>query len=531
MQSKRDQSQAHSFMMGRLTAGMLMAEPDAAESPLRRTTRGVIVSIVVAVLVCGGAFVFGLLKPGGNSSWKTAGSLVVNKDTGARYLYLDGRLRPVLNYASARLIGGTQLTTSDVGTGSLSGTPVGGTVGIPGAPDSVPAPADLDAGLWQVCSTIGSGSGSAAAALTTVDVGGSAESTGLGTTEGVVVAGPDKTEYLVWQGSRLKLDQASGAAVSLGYGAVTPRPVSAAFLDALVAGPDLAAPDVPGRGDAGPQLGGQAATIGQVFQVRVPGSASQYYLLRREGLVPLTDTGAALVLGDPATREQAYGGQSPKAIVVGADALKQHLAPGAEGKSPSVHGQPDSPPHNNTVPGDEAACVRVQPEKGGQGARVTTVLVPKSVLSPITPAGAQDAVPGCPRVDGVVVRPGRGVLVHALAAGGTSMGDTTYLVADDGVKYVIPTSDALKDLGFSQSDAESLPSPLLAMMPSGPDLNPQAAMGAAAPSVTATGCAPAAPGLTPPSQGLAAASVGAPAGQGTAALGGRASVPGSGAAN
>lgn len=530
MQSKRDQSQAHSFMMGRLTASMLMAEPDAAESPLTRTTRGVVISIVIAVLVCAGSFVFGLLKPGGNTSWKTAGSFVVDKDTGARYLYLDGRLRPVRNYASARLIGGAQLTTDDVGTASLKGTPVGGAVGIPGAPDAVPSPSDLDAGLWQVCSTVGGGT--ASAARTTVDVGGSSDSTGVGTTEGLVVAGPDKAEYLVWQGSRLKLDKTTGAAVSLGYGSVRPRPVSAAFLDALVAGPDLAAPDVPGRGDAGPQLDGRSATVGQVFQVSVPGSASQYYLLRQEGLVPLTDTGAALVLGDPATRVQAYGGQSPKAVVVGADVLKQHLAPGSEGTSPSAQGQPDSPPRATTVPDDEAACARVQPGEGGQGARVTTVLVPKSVLGPVTPAQAgQDVVPGCPAVDDVVVQPGRGALVHALAAGGTAMGSTTYLVADDGAKYEIPTSDALKDLGFSESDVESLPAPLLAMMPSGPDLNPQAATGAAAPSVTSSGCAAAGPGGTSLSGGhAAAASVVVPTAQGSVASGGGGSVSGAGTA-
>lgn len=33
MQSKRDQVQAHTFMMGRLSSGLLTADPDAPESP------------------------------------------------------------------------------------------------------------------------------------------------------------------------------------------------------------------------------------------------------------------------------------------------------------------------------------------------------------------------------------------------------------------------------------------------------------------------------------------------------------------
>lgn len=40
MHSKRDQVQAHLFIMGRLASAMLRSEPDAPESPLGRTNRG-----------------------------------------------------------------------------------------------------------------------------------------------------------------------------------------------------------------------------------------------------------------------------------------------------------------------------------------------------------------------------------------------------------------------------------------------------------------------------------------------------------
>ena len=64
MQSKRDQVHAHTFMMGRLSSGLLMADPDAPESPLGRTTRGVVFGVLVTVLVGAGATVYGLLRPG-----------------------------------------------------------------------------------------------------------------------------------------------------------------------------------------------------------------------------------------------------------------------------------------------------------------------------------------------------------------------------------------------------------------------------------------------------------------------------------
>ncbi|WP_299531505.1 type VII secretion protein EccB [uncultured Streptomyces sp.] len=489
MQSKRDQAQAHSFIMGRLTSGMLLADPDAAESPLGRTTRGTVIGLVIAVLVAAGAVVFGLISPGGKDSWRSGDSLIVNKETGARYLFIDGRLRPVRNYASALLIGGGKLKTTTVGTASLRGTPVGATVGIPGAPDSVPAAGDLEGGAWQVCAAVAARSGgdgtARTEAVTALVTGGPATGTPLGAGSAVVVRGPDGTTYLVWQGSRLELDRASGAAVSLGYGSVTPRPVSAAFLDALVAGPDLAAPRVAGLGDGGPELGGTATRLGQVFTVRVPGSGVQYYQLRSEGLVPLTSTGAALVLGDPATREKAYDGGSPDPRRIGADVLGDRQAPATKGKDVSVPGLPDTPPKAAAVPEDSAVCARVVTDS--DGTRVTSAVVPAADLGPVAQGTSDRAVAACLPVDAVVARPGHGVLVRALGAGGGIVGNTTYLVGDDGIKYRVASDAALSALGYADVTAQTLPSPLLAMLATGPDLAPEAASGASAP-VTAPAC-------------------------------------------
>lgn len=279
MQSKRDQVQAHTFVMGRLTSGMLLADPDAPESPLGRTTRGVLIGVVITALVAAGSLVYGFMSPGGNDAWRASGTLVVNRDTGARYVYVAGRLRPVRNYASALLVGEGKLKSEDVGTASLKGTPVGAPVGIPGAPDSVPGPEDLESDPWQVCSVLASeagaedsgGSRNPTGAFTALVAGAPVQGRGLGAGQALVVSGPDRTRYLVWQGSRLRLDRGGNAAVSLGYGSVTPRPVSAAFLDALVQGPDLVPPAVPGRGGAGPSLGGRPSKLGQVFQSRTPG--------------------------------------------------------------------------------------------------------------------------------------------------------------------------------------------------------------------------------------------------------------------
>ncbi|MFE3270743.1 type VII secretion protein EccB [Streptomyces sp. NPDC059215] len=492
MQSKRDQVQAHSFMMSRLTVGMLLADPDAPDNPLARTTRGFLMGLVAAVLIGAGAGVYGLMSPGGQASWRSPGSFVINRDTGSRYLFLGGRLRPVRNYASAKLLGGAGLKTSSVGGASLQTTPVGLPVGIPGAPDSLPAVDKLDNDIWQVCSSVGVGSTQAAypkasKARTVLNVGDAGDYEGLAAGRALVVNGPDGAQYLVWQGSRLKLDGKTGAAVSLGYGSLAPRPVSAAFLDALVAGPTLMPPAVPGRGDTGPQLAGHKSTVGQVFRVEVPGSAAHYYLLQRNGLVPLTDTLAALALGDPQTRNKAYGGHSPSAVGIGADALKQHMASSSGALTPRTDGLPPAPPEAVTVPSDSVACARTELNARGE-TRVTTVLRKENSLASAAQVDATDVQQACMRVDSIRVQAGHGALVRALAASGANVGDTTYLVGDTGAKYRVPTAEALTALGYEQTQVSAIPSTLLAMLPTGPDLDPRAASGLVKPRASSADC-------------------------------------------
>ncbi|MGW5861088.1 type VII secretion protein EccB [Streptomyces sp. NPDC055239] len=499
MQSKRDQVHAHSFMMGRLSSGLLTADPDAPESPLGRTTRGVIFGILVTVLIGAITTVYGLLRPGGNDSWRDGKHLVVNSDTGARYLWTDtdGTLHPVRNYASARLIGGSDLTAVDVRTASLEDVPVGTPVGIPGAPDTVPGAGQLDSGAWHMCVTGPGGalpdtSGAVAETgvnkpgATSVVAGSPLNSQDVDSDRGVLVRGPDGTEYLVWRGSRLALDRASDARNALGYGSKHPMPVSAAFLDALAPGPALAPPKVPGRGEAGPELGGEASRIGQLFKVSVPGGDSTYHLLRKDGTVPLTRLGAALVLGDPATQKDAYQGESPEVRTVGAAVLREHRAknPGSVASAEL----PDAPPTPQSATRGNALCAQV--DGGDGGARIRSVLVPLSRLAPVavSEGSAEPLSPACVPTDATIVRPGHGALVRALHASGAAHAGTTYLVAENGVKYRLSAKESLEALGYTEGDIGSVPAPLLAALPTGADLDPAAASGAAEPKVTAPAC-------------------------------------------
>ncbi|GAA0328629.1 type VII secretion protein EccB [Actinoallomurus spadix] len=509
MQSRRDQVHAHMFVMGRITSGMLRADPDAPESPQGRTNRGVVIGIVIAVLLCGGSFVWGLLSPGRSASWQSANSLVVDQETGASYLYVDGRLRPVQNYASARLIGGTKLTAHHVRTKSLDGTPHGQPVGIAGAPDALPSPDGLAHGAWAVCS--GRRALGSPAPVTTLAIGvGEADGDGALTAgQGMLVTAPDAHVYLVWQGSRLRLDQKGGAVTALGYGSRTPTPVSAAFVDALPAGPDLAAPTVPGLGGAGPALDGHATRIGQVFKIGVLGSKPRYYQLRGNGLVEVTTTVAALILADPAVRARAYGGRTPDAIGLASDALTGRVAP----DTTVAEALPETPPRLVDPQPDQNACVQIKPTAAGP--RVSVALRdPATRGVPAQVATASACVP----VDRITVPPGGGALVRVLPAVGGTTGGTTYLVTDTGTKYRVASASDLAALGYSTGQAVALPSPLLNMLPTGPDLSAAAAQAgvssSTAPPCSAPGTAPSGGAGTAPTGGAGTAPTAA---RGTAA--------------
>src|SRR5262249_60063524 len=108
---------------------------DASEPPTRRPTVAILVGAVLAALLTAGFAVYGILVPGGSTEWRKAGALIVEKESGSRFILADGRLRPVLNLASARLLLGERMAVTSVSRKSLTGVAHGQPIGIVGAPD------------------------------------------------------------------------------------------------------------------------------------------------------------------------------------------------------------------------------------------------------------------------------------------------------------------------------------------------------------------------------------------------------------
>ncbi|RSS64683.1 type VII secretion protein EccB, partial [Streptomyces sp. WAC06614] len=417
MQSRRDQVQAHLFVMGRLTTGMLRGEPDEPDPIGARTTKGVWYGLLVALLVALVVTVYGVVRPGGATGWRQSGTLVTVKGSGARFLYVEGRLHPVLNETSARLLAGDRLRFEQVDVRSLGDTPRGDVLGIVGAPDAPPRAEDLTSGAWTACATRRTtGTGESGARLT-LAIGLPAGGRALAGQEGVLIAGPDGRPHLLWQGMRLALDPAAGATAALGYDAAVPVPVTAAFLDTLRAGPALAAPAPPGRGEPGPALAGSGSRIGRMYG----GPTGERYVLTREGLVPLTETGYRLLLADPATQREAYGGGAVQPARLEPADLAAHRAPAGAARA-LAQGLPAEPPRLAPVDPDQAVCAGLRPRPDGP---VTSVLVlPAAAVDGRPPVLQPGVTRSCAEADLIAVRPGGGALVRALS--GAGQGGTSY---------------------------------------------------------------------------------------------------------
>ncbi|WP_017975484.1 type VII secretion protein EccB [Actinopolyspora halophila] len=459
MQSRRDQVQAYFFVVGRLVSAMMRASPDDQTTPTRRFVMGTVIGTLLGALVVAGFGIVGMIFPGGNTSWQAEGTIVVEKETGARYLYLNGTLRPVLNYSSALLArdqsGGDPKLVSQ---NSLRGTPRGTPIGIPGAPDSIPERENLSRAPWVVCARTVTKPSGEQVPITHLRVGGD-PNRGLGSDEGVVVSTPDGTEYLVWQGRRLRL---TGRSVieALGYGDVVPFPVTTSWINTIPSGPDIAAPDIPDAGSQAPKVAGEPATVGRIYEMRNPAldSESSFYVMRSDGLSSLTPLVASLLLTDPSS--------GAKPVEIGPEALS--TTPISETDS-TPQGYPAVPPTPEEISrgGNTRPCASFR-IGSGQSNTPTITVAPRDRSTTKTETGSESVA------ERITVPAGRGVLARDLPAPGVA-GGTNYLVTSLGVKYPLATPEVAGVLGYGGTEPVAVPGALLSLLPSGPSLDPSTA--------------------------------------------------------
>jgi type VII secretion protein EccB len=412
--TQRDQIQAYQFLRRRLVSALVFADANHPVPPARRLAVGTGVGLAVAFLVAAVFGIIGLLAPARPAEWRQGGQVIVEKETGARYvLGSDGLLHPMANYASARLLaGGDGRKTVVVPSKTLRDVPRGPVLGIVGAPDSVPR---IVSESWTSCSRATSDRPDDTVPDPVVLVGQSVTGRTLGAGQGFVARSPSGEQFLIAEGRRYRLPD-DRAVIALGYAAAGSVPVAAGWLNTLPIGRDLKPITVEGAGDAGPVIAGRETTVGQVLVAR-----DGYFVVRADGLAVITETEARLL----STEE-------PTSIPVEA------------------------------VPGTPAASVDGYPTRLAKP-------VPVSRADSICASGGKVVLGATLPPAGVVVPGGAGALVRE------DPGGTVYLVTDTGLRHPIAGEEALKALGLGATRPQSVPSALLALVPAGPVLDKESA--------------------------------------------------------
>lgn len=449
MPSRQDQLHSYQYSLQRVVAALVTHDPDPHRSPLRRAGTTALVSLVIAALAVGAAAVYGLLTGHSTVQVRDESVVFLEKGSGARYVYLgsDARLHPVLNYTSGLLIANaTAPKVVSTSRERLASVPLGDPLGIPDAPDSLPVKKELRTGDWSVC-TATTEAGPRSTLLVGEPVTGGTVAAAPGAGKAVLVSDPTDRIFLVYGNRRFLLppDRATASLAALGWNAQRPWPVSAAFLNAIPLGPDLAAPEIP---DAGERSGVDGYRVGQLLT-----DGQQWAVALADGAAPVTDVQARLLRARP-------DALAPRTL----DNAFTNLPP-SKVRLSDADGLPAGVPEL-VVPAERACMTLPVSRDTGAGLRI----------DPTVPAGApvrgEPAVPGGVQADFVHVARGRGALVVAAASPSAPAGTgTVSVVTDTGRRYPVASRDLLGRLGYGGVAPRQVPAQLIALLPQGPSLD------------------------------------------------------------
>lgn len=448
MASKKDLIEAQKFSRNRLLSAFTGGAPGGKELEPAKPMRAVFGGIALtAMVILAGVFV-GLLKPGLPSGWEN-NRLIVARDTGARYVSVTGTLHPVINTVSARmLIPAGEFKVVSVDQSSLSGIPIGGTVGILGGPDTLPETADLDGTHWRACGT----------AESTEFWIGDQRRTAAPEGSGSVVTRDGET-FVITGGTSFAVPRGNETAVlrAIGLDTAQPYDVRGDWLALFTTGTELAPITLPegdagadGAGTDGAVVPGVGLPVGTVIHPSGSGEQERYLLTADGELAPLSPLAHRLYM----------------------------LGSGADGLGEPVDMTPS-----------ELAELPTTAQAGGEDWPVDT-------LAPLAAAGAPCATLNGGKKDQQTVLASQTLAASAVASTATSLDGVNVHLAEDvgalvrggpegtltlidstGIAYAIPgaVSVGAERLGYTTSEVAVVPARWLHLLPAGPELTPEAA--------------------------------------------------------
>ncbi|MHA7648731.1 type VII secretion protein EccB [Mycobacterium sp. ML4] len=472
--SNRDQNSGHLFYNRRLRAAITRFSVRMKHDD-RKQQAAVALSVVLVLIGVGWMALLHVMKPAGLVA---AAAVVGNRDTGAIYAKVNGRLYPALNLTSARLVVGAANAPTWVTANEIAKYPTGPLIGIPGVPDSLPITAGA-VSAWAVCDTAptaGATRGSATPPLVTAIAGPltrSDRAAVMGPKQALLVTHKGAT-YVIWGGQRSRIDPADRSVtfnLGLDLGVTYPVEVSNALFDAMPATEPLVSPVIPESGSPSQWLPG--IKVGSVLESRDAGGAvTGFYVLLSAGVQKISGFVADLLrTGD------SQGATAPTLVppdklihIPVIDALDVDYYP--PGKLDFID-----------TKANPVTCVGWEKQSSDPQARISVVSgrglpVPISMDVRLVHLVRDDRNPESTEADQTLILPGAANFVattsEVVTAGSR---ESLYWISPQGVRYGIESDPrTLQALGLQPRLAVQAPWPLVRTFAPGPAISRDAAL-------------------------------------------------------
>ena len=281
MANKKDLAEAQSYSRRRLVTAFSSGIPDGVELTPKKNQSPVIVGVgltVIAILV---SLFYGMVSPSLPDGWEN-NKLIVAKNSAARYVSSNGTLHPVINAISARLlIPSSDFKVLTVADDQLKNIPIGSTIGILGAPDSLPEENNLIAGSINSCVSDSN--------ITTTLSNASSQVTDTAT---AIVANVDGISYLVNGSHRYQLPQEAtlrdAFLRAFGIPETASTDATAQWINLFEQGSPIEQISVDGAGNS-ITVHGVEALVGSVVMQQGDAKKTKYVVRSDGSLFPLTD--------------------------------------------------------------------------------------------------------------------------------------------------------------------------------------------------------------------------------------------------
>jgi type VII secretion protein EccB len=502
MASRRDELNAYTFAKRRTLASFLRPSPSGSEETAPKPLSAVWPGAVVGVVILAVFGAIGLFSPTAPKGWDNPGEhVIVASDSTTRYVVLKTKgkkqLHPVLNMASAKLLldpDKNSIITVDEKVLDSGKPPHGATIGIPYAPDRLPAAAEAEkAKRWAVCERPSDGGRAIQKAAFVLAEKEWPRTEGRNRLRGgdlMYVVGPDgKTQYVVdSRGWAYPLADPTDKELlkALDTQGRAPQRVSQDWLDTLHKGDALSIPSIKGTPGAPANASdslGRYDKVGMVIKA-YDGTRMQYYVVLPGEVARISEFTATLLLN------------SGDLVAVGQTGEAQQVSPGAVVDSTTFLGDRTWPAYkpktvNNgtsATTGRNTLCNVLRSVNAGNGTTTLSTWVGTDFPAQL-PTGSSSAY----------VTPGSGQLYRQFQGQETTAG-SVFLVTDTGLRYALQSnSDSATDdkgigtskeqrkqqlaeakiaqtrLGYEKVDPTPIPVAWSTFLPTGPRLSEAAA--------------------------------------------------------